>query len=341
MTDHAIPPAVTDHGIFLDVLVCTFDNAFWLDRVLSALGGQAPAGAPWRVLVVDNNSRDATRHVVARHRARGAIPGLACVSEREQGLTHARLRAVRETSAPWLSFVDDDCLLAEDWIAQAVAFARAHPRAAAFGGRVLPTYLAPPPAPLRWRGWAFAEQDAGDAPARVATLVGAGMVVNREALLRCGWSERPFLADRVGRRLVSGGDVELARRLAATGRPLLYTPRCELRHMIAAHRTAMPYLVRLLAGLGASESLVTALTWRARRRDWARAAARQYARSGRKLLRAGRLALRGGDERQNAALIASYEWGRCAGSARVGLLLATRRCDFFGGVSRTWEDPAA
>lgn len=334
-------PAVTDHGTFLDVLICTFDNAAWLDRVLSALGAQRPGGAPWRVLVVDNNSRDATQQVVERHRALGAVPGLACVTETEQGLTPARLRAVRATSAPWLAFVDDDCLLAEDWIEQAVAFARAHPHAAAFGGRVLPTYLAPPPAPLRWRGWAFAEQDAGDAPTHVATLVGAGMVVNREALRRSGWSARPFLADRVGRRLVSGGDVELARRLAATGQPLLYTPRCELQHMIAPHRTTMPYLVRLLVGLGMSESLVAALTWPGRRRDWARAAARQYARSGRKLLRAARLALRGGDERQNAVFIASYEWGRCAGTARVALLLATRRCEFFGRVSPTWEDPAA
>ena len=69
VTDHDTLPAVTDHDTFLDVLICTFDNAASLDGVLTALGAQRSPGAPWRVLVVDNNSRDATQQVAARQNA--------------------------------------------------------------------------------------------------------------------------------------------------------------------------------------------------------------------------------------------------------------------------------
>ena len=298
--------------------------------MLGALGAQRPAGAAWRVLVVDNNSADETPQVVDRHRAAGAVPGLARVLETEQGLTPARLRGARETSAPWLAFVDDDCVVAERWIEHAVAFARDHPEAAAFGGRVVPTFLEPPPSVLGWRGWAFAEQEHGDVDVAVRSLVGAGMVVNRAALVETGWTVRPLLQDRTGRRLVSGGDVELARRLAATGRSLWYTPGCELAHMIVPHRTTMPHLVRLVAGLGASESLAIALTWRRSRAAWARATARAHLRSGRRLMGAGRRALRSREERQDALLTASYELGRCTGAMRVALLLLGGRCRFFG-----------
>ena len=54
-------------------------------------------------------------------------------------------------------------------------------------------------------------------------LVGAGMVVRRAAPAECGWVERPLLADRIDKRLVSGGDVEIAQRIRGAGYPLWFT----------------------------------------------------------------------------------------------------------------------
>jgi hypothetical protein len=41
--------------------------------------------------------------------------------------------------------VDDDCLLAEDWVGQAARFAQEHAECGAFGGQVVPRWEAPPP----------------------------------------------------------------------------------------------------------------------------------------------------------------------------------------------------
>ena len=80
-----------------------------------------------------------------------------------------------------------------------------------------------------------------------------------------------------------GGDVGLALRLAATGRPLLYTPHCAIRHVIAPDRTTMPYLVRMAAGLGASQALAGALDSHRGRRGWLIAAIHDVPRTVRRL----------------------------------------------------------
>jgi GT2 family glycosyltransferase len=314
----------------VEVVICTYDNARGLDRTLEALARSRPADRSWGVVVVDNNSTDDTPAVVERHRRSGALPSLRYVREPRQGLTWARLRGVTSTTAPWVAFVDDDCVVDERWLERTVAFADAHPDAGGFGGRVVLDLEAGPASLPPGYGWAFAEQDLGEDVEQVDSLVGAGMVLSRSALVECGWTDGPLLSDRVGRRLVSGGDVELALRTASTGRPLWYVPECRIRHEIPARRTSSRYLVRIVTGLGVSFSLASALTWGGSRRGWARAAVRAATGSLVDVLRSSPRRGRGRTGRQDLLLAVSYEWGRWVGIVRVAVLLARGRCAFFG-----------
>jgi GT2 family glycosyltransferase len=313
----------------LDIVICTYANPVMLDLVLSALEGQQCTDDTWNVTVVDNNSPAETEAVVTRHIGRGLIPGLRRIVELEQGLTPARLRGVRDTSGRWIAFVDDDCILDEHWVANALAFARANPGCGGFGGRVVPEYD-DAPAVIGEYGWAFAEQVLGDVAIEVDCLVGAGMVLRREVLAESGWSDRPFFQDRVGSKLVSGGDVEIALRVAATGKPLCYTPALALRHLIPAHRTTMPYLVRIIRGLGVSTSISGALLSAPSYRAWARGVARELLWAMIHLLRSSTRIVRGRDQRDGWLLSASYELGRWMGVVRVVSLMARGNCDFFG-----------
>src|SRR5215218_8254875 len=131
--------------VSVDVVVCTYDNAASLERVLRALARQrVPDGVDWGVLVVDNNCTDGTGALLERLQAERELP-MRVVRETVQGLTPARLRGVRETRREWIAFVDDDCVVAEDWIAQAAAVARDHPDAGAFGGVVALEWEREPP----------------------------------------------------------------------------------------------------------------------------------------------------------------------------------------------------
>jgi GT2 family glycosyltransferase len=314
----------------LDIVICTYANPVMLDLVLSALEGQHGTDDTWRVTVIDNNSPAETEAVVTQHIARGLIPGLRRFVELEQGLTPARLRGVRATTGRWIAFVDDDCILDEHWVANTLAFARANPACGGFGGRVVPEYDNPP-AVIGEYGWAFAEQDLGDVAIEVDCLVGAGMVLRREVLAESGWPDGPFFQDRVGSKLVSGGDVEIAFRVTATGKPLWYTPSLALRHLIPAHRTTMPYLVRIIRGLGVSTSISGALTAPGSRRAWVRTVVHDLRESRVRVLYSAKRILRGGpDDLADVMLTTSYELGRWIGATRVVGLMVRGKCDFFG-----------
>ena len=264
--------------VAIDFVICTYNRAAGLDRVLSALSAQrVAAGVTWSVLVVDNGSTDSTADVVEAHRSRALLPGLRRITESVQGLTPARQRGVRETCAPWIAFVDDDNLLEPGWLDAIVQTIRMRPEAGGIGGRVILDWEKPPPNFLKGFGYCFAEQVLGVVACEVDNLVGAGMVVRRGALAECGWLERPLLADRLGKRLISGGDVEIAQRIRGAGHPLWFAPDAVLRHRIPTTRTSWQYLLRVNHGLGSSEALVSALGWPDDWRSWRHAARRRAA----------------------------------------------------------------
>ena len=250
-----------DNRPSIDLVICTYNNAALLDRTLAAIARQQVSSqVQWSVLVVDNNCTDTTGEIVKTYVRSNTIPQLRRIVEPRQGLTYARLCGIQNTTADWIAFVDDDCLLAADWVEQAVKFAAAQPDCGAFGGQVILNWEVPPPSFMIDFGYSFAQQEHGDRPKIVSCLVGAGLIVRREAIAATGWIEKQFMSDRVGKRLVSGGDVEMALRIAAKY-DLWYTPTCQLHHIIPAWRTTEIYLQKINYGLGTSQVFGDSMTW--------------------------------------------------------------------------------
>ncbi len=325
--------------ISLDLVICTYNKAPLLDRTLAAIAAQhVPAHVAWHVLVVDNNCTDETPTIVEKHRQIGTIPSLSRVTEPRQGLTPARLCGIRSTTAPWIAFVDDDCLLREDWVAQAARFAQQHPRCGAFGGRVRLEWEAPPPAFALKYTYAFAEQDHGPEVQAMSYLVGAGLVVRRAALEASGWLKQQFLEDRTGQQLVSGGDMEMTLRLHGAGHVLWYVPACELRHHIPLRRTSVGYLTRINYGLGVSQSHVDALCWPGTYPAWLLTAARgAFRMSAHVLRRAARHFLQGAPPAEEVAIDWSFTQGRWAGIATVLRMDVRKRRKLLGCAKTATE----
>lgn len=269
-----------------DIVICTYNRAAALDLCLKTLSRQQAGPDDWRVTVIDNNCTDNTAEIVAAHVARNHLPRLTRIPETRQGLTSARQRGVGDSVARWVAFVDDDCLLAPDWIAQLRDRALSNPEAGAIGGKVIPDWGRTAPAWLERHGWLFARQDHGETARPVDSLVGAGMVVNRAAMAATGWIGAPFLADRVGRDFTSGGDVEISLRLAAAGYAQWYDPAMHLRHVIDPARQKLRDLLGLARGLGAGAELASLLcapdagTWLAAQHAELGRLRRHHARSG-------------------------------------------------------------
>ena len=163
----------------------------------------------------------------------------------------------------------------------------------------------------------------------MSALVGAGMVVRRDALIATGWPRDQWLEDRIGRRLVSGGDVEIAIRLRGVG-DLWYAPACHLAHHIRRDRTGPMRFLRLVFGLGISSSLSEALTWPDGVRRWiARLPSEAFA-SAYQVLRSVVRCGRRDATLLDVAATFSYEAGRCAGLLRVARRASMGRCPYFG-----------
>jgi glycosyltransferase involved in cell wall biosynthesis len=256
-------PKPIDHCISINLVICTYNNAKLLDRALTAISKQqVPAHVKWTVLVVNNNCTDETSQVVERYIQSQKIPYLSIILEPKQGLNYARLCGVMNTTGDWIAFVDDDCMLQDDWVAQAAKFAAAHPDCGAFGGRVILDWETPPPAFVLKYGYSFAQQDHGMSIMQPNCLVGAGLVINRKAILNTNWIDKQFLSDRVGKKLVSGGDVEIVLRIRSAGYDIWYNPACKLMHFIPSRRTEQKYLVKINYGLGISQLMSDGLVWR-------------------------------------------------------------------------------
>ena len=315
----------------LDVVICTYNNAAMLEGVLKTLAHQRCAeNARWTCLVVNNNCTDQTDDVIRRHVDSGAIPGLRSVREKEQGLTPARACGMRSTAARWTAFVDDDCFLQPDWIANAIAFSKSHPTAGAFGGRVILDWEAEPPSYLRAYGYSFAEQNHGEVQRDVTFLAGAGLVVNREAMTQCGWMNRPILEDRVGKNLVSGGDVEIVLRIKAAGYALWYVPECVIHHQIPARRTQTAYVRTINRNLGVSQTLADALVYPQSDMRWIFGSFGKGADQILGLLRLAFQAVRRSKSLTDFSIQASFKLGQLQGIWRIIRMSPSRRSALVG-----------
>jgi len=320
----------------LEVVICTYNNAAMLDRVLNALARQVPCENPrWTCLVVDNNCTDETQNVVFKYVSSGNVPGLRSVREPEQGLTPARLRGMQTSKAKWIAFVDDDCFLEPDWVAQAISFTERRSTVGAFGGRVILDWQVEPPDYARNFGYCFAEQNRGDTEQQVPFLAGAGLVVNREALAVCGWIDGPLVADRVGKSLVSGGDVEIVLRIAGAGHALWYAPRCILHHQIPTWRTTKRYLKTMNRNLGVSQSLADALVSEGTVAQWF---FRSILALGKQTLGLAGLALRiirRSKSMTDFSIQTSFVFGQLQGIWRIFCMSPNRRRELLGRAHRS------
>ena len=318
----------------IEIVICTYNRAARLDAVLATLEQQACEDRiTWRVLVVDNASTDDTAQIVAARIAKGSLPGLRRAFEPRQGLTFARQRGARETNAPWIAYVDDDNFLAPTWLAAVGRAIRAHPDAGGIGGKVVLDWEVPPPAYLKEFGFCYAAQDHGEVDCVVDSLAGAGMVLRRSALLESGWLDRPLVADRVGKSLVSGGDVELAQRVRAAGYDLWFAPDAMLKHRIPASRMSRRYLFRIIRELGASAALISALTWPGDWKSWQGMAHDRRSHWYRIALRGLKYAMRHPRTLTPALAWASHALGYARGVRHCEALADTQRAALLGAAA--------
>lgn len=239
----------------LSVVICTHNpRQDHLERTLASLRLQHLSQEHWELLVVDNASatpvagvHDLSWHANARH-----------VAESKLGLTMARIRGIVETSSEVILFVDDDNVLAPNYLSTVLEIMRREPQLGVIGaGRLEPEFEeAPAPGLMPYTPmlalrtvetsrWSNDPQD--------QTIPwGAGMAVSRAVadryrsiILADPLKQR---LDRAGNTLNSCGDDEFSWVACEMGLGKGVFTELLVTHLIGRARVQREYLLRLAEG---------------------------------------------------------------------------------------------
>lgn len=244
----------SSHAAAVTVAVCTRDRPEKLERLLQSLVRQTCQ--PRAVLIVDNApSTDATEALVRR------FPGFVYVREAVPGLDFARNRALREGDSEIVAYVDDDAVVAEDWVESIAAVFNESPAIGVCTGKVEALTMNTEGARLFEANGGFGRGDqrihlppgAGTRPpglpkplAAWAFSVGAGvsLAVRRRFALELGSFDEAL---DMGAVLPGGGDTDMLWRMLEARHHVVYEPRVRAWH---EHRADRDGVAQQLLGHG-------------------------------------------------------------------------------------------
>lgn len=230
------PPAVT-------IAVCTHNRVKSLSRTLRCLLALDPAERA-EILVVDNQSTDATRRAVFSFMQRDGR--VRYVHEAELGVSFARNRAIAEARGAVIAFVDDDETVTAQWL-RAVLAAFEDPANDLIFGRLI--VYNDSGERLTNKNLLFHERDYGDKPISVTSgnaghyFFGTGISAYRLSALRQVGEFRTDVGHK-GERFYGGEDSDMYRRFVEAGKRVTYWPPCVVHHHIDSARMTWRYALR-------------------------------------------------------------------------------------------------
>jgi glycosyltransferase involved in cell wall biosynthesis len=243
------------------IVIATYKRADTLRDTLTSLAA-LQADAPWEVIVVDNNSPDATKRVVESMIPAFPVP-LVYAFEREQGRSAALNCGFRIARGEIIVTTDDDVRVEPDWLTRIARGFEAH-SCDYVGGRVLPLWEGPRPAWLPTTNgqlWAvIALLDYGPKPIKFGMRVplGVNMAIRRRAIDRVGGFD-PRIGRKAGTLL--GQEVrEWCLRATAAGLSGYYVPDITVQHLIPRDRLTKAYFRRWFFWRGISRAMLYAET---------------------------------------------------------------------------------
>jgi glycosyltransferase involved in cell wall biosynthesis len=249
------------------VIICAHNpKSDYFARVLDGLRNQTLPLHKWELLIVDNASQvplasscDVSWHPTARH-----------ILERELGVAYARRRGIQEAFADLIIFVDDDNVLDENYLAEAIKIGQGWPSLGAWGsGCIRGDFEVEPRKSLRswlpvrevtaprWSNLAGFHL-LGESPEE-AIPWGAGLCIRKEVAIAycefCNQSSLQIISHQ-GEGVLGGEDTEMCFVCCSRGLGVGIFPELKIIHLIPQRRVSEDYIVRFAEGTSISNNLL-------------------------------------------------------------------------------------
>lgn len=241
----------------LSVVICSYNREKYIAESINAALNQSVSLVDYQIVVVNNNSTDATDTICLELLSEGKQ--FDYVVEIKQGLSHARNRGIDEARGEIIVFVDDDAMMEPNYVENVLTFFSEKDSISAVGGRIFPRYeeknanwMSPVLMPL------IAALDMGNQPKpfRMGKFpIGANMAFRKSVFDKIGTFNVEL--GRNGNSLQGGEEKDIFARMRAVNMDIWYCPYIVVYHVIPTSRLQKSYIKRMGIGIGESEYIRT------------------------------------------------------------------------------------
>jgi glycosyltransferase involved in cell wall biosynthesis len=234
-------------------IICTHNRDNYLGAAIDSLLAQDCQN--YEIVVVDNASSDRTSEVV---KSRLPHPLLKYVYESNLGLSIARNRGARETTAPIIAYLDDDAVASPQWLRVLLTAYQENEKLAIAGGKVnliFPEGIQPP----KWLSLEMSGNlgtyDLGEKIVYIdrpgLTPRGLNYSMRRTFFDRIGGFDASL--GRVGKNLLSNEELYVTELALEQGWQVAYLPDALAAHNVAIERLKPTWFLRRSWWQGISE----------------------------------------------------------------------------------------
>lgn len=247
----------------ISIIICCYNSAKRLPETLMHLAKQeVNALLAWEVILVNNNSTDATQTVAQNlWESYEATTILKVVDEPNPGLSYAREAGMQAANYGLFLWCDDDNWLCRNYVQTAFDIMKNHKDIGALGGWCDAAFEGEKPewfdAQSRYFAVSKQGKQSGDITSKKGCLYGAGMVLRKthwRRLKELGFQH--LLSDRVGNTLSSGGDTEYCYALRLLGYKIWYDDRLYFKHYMTQGRMELEYVSRMRRAMASSNFIL-------------------------------------------------------------------------------------
>ncbi|MEW6507627.1 MAG: glycosyltransferase [Bacteroidota bacterium] len=234
----------------ISVIICTYNRDKFLPGALNALTKQSLDKNEFEILIINNNSTDNTEIISKKFIEDNKDLNVKYFVETQKGLSSARNRGIKESSADLIAFIDDDAEVSADYLKTAAEFFDKNPDIDSIGGKITPVYESgKEPEWLSKYMWGLVTKaDYGDRickyPASKSPY-GCSMAFRKKALLDVGMFNTNLL--------FRSEDKYIFYQLRKFGKKFLYHPGFSVLHHIDTGRITHDSIMKISYEVGAGE----------------------------------------------------------------------------------------
>ncbi len=245
----------------ISVIISTHNRAESLrETIESFLRLEWETETSYELLIVDNNSTDITKDVVAAYMNKN--PFIKYVFEEKTGVSQARNKGIKEAKGKIIAFMDDDVELDKNWGMEIVKAFRNNPDVYSIGGKNIPVFPEGKPAWINNDFLAiYGDVKMGEEERYFefpSHPYGLNMSFRREVFGKIGM----FNAE-LGRRkniLLSNEETGIYYNISRHNLKVLYSPFVIVKHKVPTYRTQKKWILKRHYWQGLSDVVFEQIT---------------------------------------------------------------------------------